>query len=213
MMPTLLLIIARPFRAAERLKQEPRWLVAFLLIAAGMVVLRLAWHPQLVQSVVAALPPSATPGDQAWARAVLDEDLFLRCLFLPLRQLAGMAVFAYALFLLCSSLNPPARAHYRQLLALEVHAELFNLFGGWLSWALLLWIGDGNWPENHLISLLTTKEIFTLWYLIAMTIGITVLFGFSRLKAGLLATTAWIVSVLFNTFLLQSVTTSLHLRV
>ncbi len=115
-----------------------------------------------------------------------------------------MGVFAFFLFLLCTALGPPVRARFKHVLALEIHAEVFNLVGGILQLAIALAGGAG--------ALLTSTKIFTLWYVVALTAGLAVLFGYSNLKAGLLASTAWIVSVLFNLFLLESVIASMHFQ-
>ena len=203
-MPALQLIFLHPVRAAEMLQRAPRWLPAFLLVAAGLIALRIAGHSHLVESTLAALPPTATAADRSWARSLLDDELVLRCVFLPVRQAAGMGIFAFFLFVLCTAFGPPVRARFKHVLALEVHAEVFNLLGGFLSLAITLSGADS--------ALLTSAKIFTLWYVAALTAGIAVLFGYSKLKACLLASTAWIVSVLLNLFLLESVSASMHIR-
>ncbi len=203
-MQALPLIFGHPFRAAEAIRRAPRWLGAFLLIAAGLVALRLAWQSRLVEMTLAALPATATAQEREWAHSLLDNELLLRCVFLPLRQIAGMGSFAFFLYLLCGAFGPPMRARFKQVLALEVHAEIFNLIGGSVSLGLTL-LGAGT-------PLLTSAKIFTLWYVVALTAGVAVLFGFSKTKACLLASTAWIVSVLFNLFLLESVSASMHFR-
>jgi len=211
-MPTLLLIFLHPVRAAEELRRTPRWLGAFLVIAAGLVALRLASHSHLVESTLAAVPATATAAHLAWARSILDGDLLLRSLFLPLRQVVGMGAFAFFLFLLCTAFDPPVRARFKQVFALEIHAEALNLIGGCISLVIAMAGSDSGTAGVGMFALLTSAKIFTLWYVVALSAGLPVLFGFSRLKAGLLASTAWIVSVLFNLLLLESVSASMHLR-
>jgi hypothetical protein len=201
-MPTLLLILLHPFRAAERLRQTPRWLGSFLLVAAGLVALRLAWHSHLVEMTLAALPATAPAEDRVWARSLMDNDLLLRCLFLPLRQVAGMGTFAFFLFVLCTAFAPPVRPRFKQIFALEIHAEIVNVVGACAAFAVTFTGGNE--------ALLTSTKIFTLWYVVALTAGVVVFFGFPKLKAGLLASTAWVVSVLVNIFLLESVSASMH---
>ena len=203
-MHLLALIILHPFRAAEKLRLTPRWLVAFLLICAAMVTLRIAWYPRLVEMTITSLPATATAEDRDWARTLLNNEALLRCMFIPVRQIAGMGSFAFLLFLLCRALEPPVQARFKQVLALEVHAEIFNLLGAALAVGIALLGGNE--------ALLTSTKIFTLWYVVALTAGIVVLFGFSKFKACLLASTAWVISVLFNLFLLESVSTSMHFR-
>ncbi len=212
-MPTLWLIILHPLRAAEKLRQSPRWLGTFFVIAAGLVVLRLASQSHLVESTLAAFPATATAGDRAWARSVLDGELVLRVVFLPFRQIAGMGAFAFFLFLLCAAFDPPVRARFTQVLALEIHAEVFNLIGGCASLAMTLLGSGGNSDGIGTFALLTSPKIFTLWYVAVLTAGIMALFGFSKLKAGLVTATAWIISALFNLVLLESVSAAMHLRV
>ncbi len=204
-MRPFLLLPLHPVRAMDELRHTPRWLVAFTVIAAGMLALRLASHSHLVDSTLAALPASATEADKAWARSLLDSELLLRCLAIPLRLFAGMGIFAYFLFMLCIAFDPPVRARFKQVLALEIHAEIINAVGAWVSFAVVM---VGSNP-----SLLTSAKFFTLWYVAALAVGVHVVFGYSKLKASLLAATAWIVSVLFNNLLLESVSASMHFRV
>jgi hypothetical protein len=211
-MPTFLLILVHPIRTARRLQEAPRWLGTFLLIAAGLVALRFASQAHLVEATVSALPATVTEADRNWARSYLDSELLLRCLFLPLRQLAGMGLFAFMLYALCVAFDPPIRARFKQLFALEIHAELFNLLGALVSLVTTLLASNGDPGSPEMFALLTTPKIFTLWYVVVLAAGILTLFGYSRLKAGLLASTAWFVSVLFNAYLLQSVSASMHIH-
>ena len=212
-MPTLLLVLLHPYRAAERLRRSPRWLGAFLALAGGLVALRWVSHSHLVESTLAALPVTASAVDRSWTRSILDTELLLRCAFLPLRQLAGMAAFALVLYWLCTAFDPPVRARFKQVFALEIHAEVFNMIGGWAAFALTMLASNANLSGTCMLALLTSAKIFTLGYVVALTAGLPVLFGFSKLKAGLLASTAWTSATLFNAFLLQAVSASLHFRV
>jgi hypothetical protein len=211
-MPTFLLIVTHPLRTVRQLKESPRWLGTFLLIAAGLVALRIASQGHLVEATVSALPATVTEADRDWTRAYLDSELLLRCVFLPLRQIAGMGLFTLMLYALCVAFDPPIRARFKQLFALEIHAELFNLLGACASLVTTLFVGNGDRGSPEMFALLTTPKIFTLWYVVVLAAGILTLFGYSRLKAGLLASTAWFVSVLFNAYLLQSVSASMHLH-
>jgi hypothetical protein len=211
-MPPVLLIFFHPVRATQQLREAPSWLGTFLLIATALVGLRLASHMHLVEATLTALPSTVTESDRGWARSLLDGELLLRCVFLPVRQIAGMGAFALLLYVLCLAFDPPVRARFKQVFALEIHAEVFNLLGACASVAMSLQGAYGNPAGAEMFALLTTTKLFTLWYVIALSAGIPVLFGFTRLKAGLLASTAWIASVLFNAFLLQSVSASMHFR-
>jgi hypothetical protein len=209
-MNALRLIFFHPTRAAEGIRRAPHWLAVFLLIATGMVALRLVSHSSLVESTLAALPASATEADRIWARSILDGDLLLRCAVLPLRLLAGMGTFAFFLHQLCAAFDPPVRARFKQVLALEIHAEVLVLLGAWAAFLVIPLTAGTARTEMVSVALLTSPKIFTLWYVVALAAGITTLFGCSKPKAAVLASTAWIVSVLFNTFLLQSVSASMH---
>lgn len=176
------------------------------------MALRWVSHSYIVESTLAALPVAATAMDRSWARSILDNELLLRCAFLPLRQLAGIAAFALVLYWLCTAFDPPVRAHFKQVFALEIHAEVFNMIGAWAAFALTMLGSNGSLSGTCMFALLTSTKIFTLGYVVALTAGLLVLFGFSKLKAGLLASTAWTSVILFNEFLLNAVSASLHFR-
>ena len=225
-MPTLLGILVRPVSALRGLRDRPRWLFPFCVLAALQVCLVVAAQQQTIDSVLSHLPGSATAADREVVRGMLSEGLVVGLLFQPIRLLIGWSAFAGTLFALVRSLKLPDPASYLRLLALEVHAESILILAGAaalicgtlcgppsgappLSAALFFTPGT-SFP---LFSLLRSLNIFTLWYVAVLAAGIRVLCGLTLRNAVLVAAGAWALSVLFDIGILTLLISTLHLQV
>ena len=229
-MKTLVTILFLPARGTRTLRERPRWIGAFLLLAMMSVGLIILTERQTAAAVLARLPSSATPSDNDAAVSMLSETLVARSLFEPIRLLAGWSAFAGILFVFVRTLSPPEPVRYLRLFALEVHAEAALLVGR-IAAAVSAMLGHASaWPEGGaapysaallvpsthsftLLSLLSSANIFTLWYVVLLAAGLRVLCGITIRTAALVALGAWALSVLFDTGIFTLLIDTLHLRV
>jgi hypothetical protein len=194
--------LIRPRRAILRIDQDPQWIGAFAVLAAASLLLFGLHYEQSSREVLSHLPATADTAErEALARAFREE--FWRNLFaLPFRLLFGWGAFAFALAVSARAFSRARGVRYRKVLALEVHAEAILL--------LPLILQSVNLPtpsmamffassQNFLLnSLLTSVNIFTLWYLLVLAAGITVLCSVRHRSGLVLVPVVWALAQLLN---------------
>ncbi len=223
----LLAIIVRPFSTTARLASHPRWLTGFLVLTAVSIGLTVARHPAHVTATLDRLPASVSPQVREAVATVLDRELWPRCTFLPVRLAAGWGTFALLLFYLCRSFIPALSASVVKFWSLEVHAEVTSVLS---NLALVLYsLGSAGlarpghpWHPLSVVvlfppgddflvgTLLASINIFTLWYLVVLTAGLSVLCTISRLKALLIAFLAWAISQTFTLGAVKLIQDAMH---
>jgi hypothetical protein len=212
----------------QRIASSSRWVAVFLVLAAVSVAVHFSLHPYLVQATIAHLPSSATAEEKALMAQVLNDELPVRLLFIPVRLLVGWSAFALILFGIAMAYRPAERLHYRRVLALEVRAETCNV-AGQVAAALYLLVMKANGtgpveipfsaaniiPSSDVVmfSLLNALNLFTLLYVVFLTEGIALQTGFSRRKAIFVVLPAWGLSVLFQVGTISFLRETMHLRV
>ena len=127
-MSPLLRILIAPRAAVLDLKEQPRWLVSFLVLAVLSVVVEMLTESHAMRAMLDRLPSSATVADKTAVSAMLQEATKTRLAFFPVRLLTGWITFSLTLFYACRSLFPPGLYRLKHIIALEVHAEVV------LSW-------------------------------------------------------------------------------
>jgi len=216
-MPLLVRLPFRPVQGALLLKKRPRWLVPFLLVAAASVVLFALRYPDTLRAAMDHLPPSADAGEKERVSDLLHGQLVQRCLFLPFRLFGGWCAFAFALFLSSKAFRPPEGVRFTQFLALEIHAETILALSS-LATTLRIPLPGATWmfssSQDFLLgTLLTTINLITLWYILVLTAGVSVLCGYSKRKAFLIVAGVWAISVFFNLGVLNLLSQSFHFAV
>lgn len=205
---------AHPVRTICALKGQPVWLSSFLILAAASIVLEVVRHPFLVEETLRHLPQSATAADRLALVEWLDTELPLWCALIPFRLLAGWGTFSAFLWLVVRAFEPAEPLRWLQLFSLEVHAEGILLAG---NVAGLLWsfydaggrdvFGTPPWSltgslayagDFSVQALLTSINLFTLWYGVTVAIGVYFFSGFSKLKSVCIVSATWIVFAGFN---------------
>jgi hypothetical protein len=194
------------------------------------VLLQALSFPSLLSATVAHLPASATPEDQRRIADFLSEELPYRLAVLPFRLLLGWwgtAWLMYACLSLVGTRKPVQPVH---CFALEVHAEAVGVLAGTAALIRTLVLPAGNAAadlapplnaaqfvgpgiDELLHLLLTSINFFTLWYLVVVGAGISVLCGVRKRKAFLVAAAVWAVSTGFATTVLYLLRSAFSLPV
>lgn len=224
-MHSLVLTLIQPRTASHRIKSNPRWLVTFLVLAALSTVSFAVVHPYLVQATLQHLPSSATDSDKQVVVDTLYRDLPAKLAFHPIRLLIGWMVFSFILLYVCKAFAPQEAIRFRQMLSLEVHAEATSVIATLVAMIATVAGADSglaNVPlsvtglfgqdQSFIInSLLASLNLFTLWQLGILTIGVSVLGGFGKLRSTLIVLLVWTLSVLFNLGAMKLLQDELHL--
>jgi hypothetical protein len=218
-------ILFQPRRALEGIKTNPQWLILFILLAGVSIIVILLQHERVVQLALDHLPSSATAEDKVAVRQSLDENLVIRCGFLPIRLIVGWAMFALTLFYACKAWSTSEVVRFGQLFSLEVAAESIMVLGRIAS---LIYGGDAETPFLRvplgidMISLpsqdavvqmaLNSVNVFSIWYFVILTMGISLIYGISKTKSVISVGAVWIVEILSNASILYVLRETLHLK-
>jgi hypothetical protein len=205
-----LLLPFQPAASARSIRHTPLWLLSFCLLAGAAALTDIIAHPHDVSATLAHLPPSATTEEREIVRTELDATLPLRIALLPSELLATWSARALLLYILIHAFgsgDPPRGKH---LMCVAVGAGVVDVAERILEtafaaallptpdqavavpWTLLALTGD---VSNYALRLLLTSiNMFTLWYVWAVGWALSVLCGIHKSKAVLIAGSVWAVS-------------------
>ena len=223
-MRLIALTLFNPLKGTEQLKHHPRWIVTFLILSVFGVVSFALMHPSLVQSTLQHLPASATNEDKQVVIESLNNELPAKLVFYPVRLFLGWSTFALLLLYISKAFGPMEPVRFNQIFSLEVHAEATSVIGQLVT-AVITSVSDKGIPitppfslaalgqgQSFVIgSLLTSLNIFTLWYIIVLFTGIHVICRFNKAKSLGIVFMAWVLTVMFNLGTIQMLRDQLHL--
>lgn len=209
------LLVFRPRRTAIRIPHVVAWWRPYLMVALCAVALALMSHTMAVSLVLSRLPSSATPADLNEVRSWLDDGLLSRTLLLPLRVALESSITALLLLAFARAVTGQKSGYYRGFLILSLSTSLIPLlarYGGMLrahiagnapSLVLRPWLSAADLlpaaTDYRVTLLLTSINLFTLWYVGSVTLGLAVLCRCNTWKAFLVAVATWTVSTAFST--------------
>ena len=203
----------QPRQAAESIKARPRWLAQYIVLASVSVIITVLMHPHIVHLTLYHLPSSATVQDKFIAEQSLNQELGIRCAFLPVRLLIGWVTFALMLFYACKAWAVREAVRFFDVFSLEVLAEsvlviaqaatLINVAvtGGATSFVkvpLGIDMFFSSLPDATVQMTLNSINVFGVWYIVLLTIGISSLYGLSKVKSCITVLAVWCLAVIFN---------------
>jgi hypothetical protein len=209
-------ILIRPRRAILRIDKDPRWIGAFAVLAALSMLLFALQYEQSSRDVLSHLPATADAADHESVAEAFRMEFWRNLLALPFRLLLGWSAFAFALTISARALSSKGGGRYLKVLALEVHGEAILLVSAALrsihlpNPSLAMLVAS---PQSLLLdSLLTSGNFFTLWYLLVLAAGITVLCNV-RYRSGLvLVSVVWALAQLLNIGALTLLAAAFHFQ-
>jgi hypothetical protein len=204
----------RPSRHAAGLRERPRWVGRFTVLAALYIVLGVAGGVHRASVTAYHLPRSVTVEERAAARDAILDATVVRSLFLPVRLFTGWSAFALLLWYACRIWSTRETVRYVHILAAEVHAEGALLLGnaaalaaaffggaagahsaGWVPGGLDLIVPAGDFTSHYILNAL---NIFSALYVALLSVTLSVILGISRIRALVSVLVAWGLSLLFN---------------
>jgi hypothetical protein len=213
-----LLSLVRPGAACLTIPRVLTWWRPVATGALCAACVAVAGHATIARAVVAHLPHSATPEDVIQVRAWLDADLLPRTVLLPVRVGAESALGGFLLLILARGFLGGSGGTFRGCFVLSLVASViqlagrlaaivFSLIHGGSSGSLFAvpWTLASAFPgerDYRAILLLTSLNLFTLWHVCFLTLGLAVLCTCKVWKAFLVAVTAWTLSAAFSTAVL-----------
>jgi hypothetical protein len=204
----------RPRAAAGLLPDIVAWWRPYAVVALLTMSVGVLSHSVAVTIAIAHLPASATPADVERVREWLGAGLAARTLILPLRLLVECGVSALVFLGLSRAFVGRAAGRFRGFFVLSLAASIFPLLGRGTA-LIRASITGGNaalllhppfsaldlFPavtDYRVFLLLTSLNLFTLWYVGSVTLGLAVLCRCRIWKAFLVAVASWTVSTAFS---------------
>jgi hypothetical protein len=213
-------IYFRPLRAINEITAHPRWVAQFIILSVVTSIVFLATQPYLVQATLQLLPPSATIEDRQAVTALFQHEGYLRAAFLPFRLLLGLTLCSIVLFYSGEAFSETRKARFAQVFSVVTAAEFIVLFSQIVRLVKIALFGlTGSFSELQMPfsivgmahdredfiteSFLHSMNLFSLWYIMFVGLGISVIWEFNRLKAFGISACIWLCSVLMNVALLK----------
>jgi len=224
-MKSLVLMFVRPRAAVEEIRRSPSWLLSFGVLALLCIVVVVWAHRGIVEFTLAKLPPSTTLADKEEMKEYLDGRLAVTAAFLPVRLVTGWMSFALILYYTCMAWTSHRSVRFVHVLALEVHAEA-ALVAGRVAGAVAAMVRgapstsaglhspyrvpfgiDMLFPSSSdfaVAAFLNSLNVFAVWYIFLLTMGISGLYGIRVWKVALTAVGLWLLVALCNAVVLHA---------
>ncbi|MCL5020797.1 MAG: hypothetical protein M1339_03860 [Bacteroidetes bacterium] len=211
-------VLALPTEVFTQLNRRPRWFVPFVLLSAVYVIVgwfMLPFSIHLEYNMLSArLGPGAAKQVISISERVGDIDLF----FKPALLLLKWALFAAILYSLCILLDAAPPLRFRLFFSVIAFSEAIPGFMSVVN-ILVLYakgissvrnvtdlkaiIGLDFFMKNKmsnlpLFILLNNINVFTIWYVATLAIGISVITGFRKIKSALIVTGVWLLGIAFQ---------------
>jgi hypothetical protein len=214
----LINVLATPTEVFNSLKDQPRWLLTFAVISLISMVVGWFMFPmsQHITYIILSSKLSGTQLDQAIAFS--ERFKYIGLLFVPVTLLIKWVIVGALIYLLCILFETPNELKYRTIFSVVVYSEMILLFMSVVNVLILYVKGIGS--VQHLVDLqavpgldlllkdkisnlplftfLNSFNVFSIWYVITLTVGISVVTGYRKLKASLIVTGVWVLLVTFQ---------------
>jgi hypothetical protein len=199
--------------------------------ALAVVGVALDWFAfeAALQASLRQIPQRATPEMIQDAVAYLEGRRFINVAFSPLKLGITIAVFSYVLYLVCSVSRPaslPARKHFLSVVVwsswilmidkavgvvVRSVVGLVNSNSG-LAYTQPLGLGiiSIHSSDLGLLYALNAVNVFSAWYLFLLSVGVSILCGFGRLKSTLAVASVWLMAVLVSAGLMRFALQGVH---
>jgi hypothetical protein len=211
----LINIFATPTDVFANLKERPRWVIAFVVVSLISIAVGWFMFPFLNQITYKTLSTRLSEQQLQQALAFSRGFEYIGLIFVPIFLLIRWTFVATLLYFLCVLLEAPPAFKYRAVFSAVAYSEMVLLFMSILNVLILYAKGIGSvhhitdlqaivgvdffiknkMSDLPLFILLNSINIFTIWYLATLTIGISIITGCRKLKSALVVTGVWLLGI------------------
>lgn len=209
--------LANPSDAFMSINQQPRWLVTFIIISVITIIMAFLIHPFNQHLMTAMLAEQFKDSD---IEQILGTSLiftYIGYLFSPVFLLLRWLIIAALLYFI-AVLSNTEQLTYKTIFASVVHAEIILVVMNIVNVIILYFQGiDTVTDPVHLQAivgldflmhapadnmplfiLLNSINIFTIWYLSILTIGYSIITGFSKTKSMFIVGFVWLLTLFYQ---------------
>jgi hypothetical protein len=204
-------IFAEPSTAFLVLKNRPRWGIAAGLICLVTIGVSIRLMPYSTQFLLSKL---GTAAEQEHLRRMFDAAQrfhIVGSLFAPVPLFLKWIISSTVLYCLAILINAP-EMKFRTTFAIVVHAEMILLLMGLVNLSVLTLRGvefiqtfsdlnaipgvlslvNPEMTSLPVMKFLGSLNPFSAWYLFLLTLGISIVTGFGKMKSAVLVTSVWL---------------------
>lgn len=207
-------IFATPTEVFENIKSTPKWLIVFCLISVISIIYGYFMLPFSQQIMVETLSAKMDIEQVQKTMALSTRFQYIGLLFVPITMLIRWLLVSSFLYF-GAILFEANEIRYKTLFAVVVYAELILTLMGVINTQLLYIKGvdaihqitdlqavigldfliTDKLNNIPLFTFLNSFNVFTIWYVTTLTIGISVITNLNKLKSALLVSTIWLLGV------------------
>ena len=206
-------VLAGPSEVFENVIANPRCRAPVLFTLASSLIVGFFMIP-VAEQPLRAIFTHNFGGDGAAAAVSSTVRFYLAAgmLVQTVMVFIRWAVFSFALYIIVRSLDPLSDIHGKQVFALVAYSEIIFIMMSVLTVLILYLQGlekiesssdmvvfksvdvlfDVRKSNDYLASLLANINIFSLWYVVLISIGVKVLAGLKILEAGAVTGISWL---------------------
>jgi hypothetical protein len=214
---SLVNIFATPTEVFLDVRERAKWLLAFVFIGVVSISIALLTAPFSKEIAHEALSRSMSGPQLRQSIAVYDELGLLAWVAAPLFLIARWLIFAGIVYFLTTLLSD-SLVKFKTIFAVFVHTEPILLLMGVINLLLLHMRKDDGFTNPidlqavagadyfltdraanlPLFTLLNNINVFSIWYVATLIIGVSVVTKFSKLKSGLIVVVVWAFGIGFQ---------------
>lgn len=207
-------IFAVPTEVFHNTKASPKWFTAFCYITIISIILGYFLLPFTQRIAIETLSAKLDTEQVQKAISISEQFKYIGLLFVPVMLLLKWLILAMFLYFSAILLNAQ-EINFKTVYAIIVYSECIILLMGIIN-LLLLYVRGINSINNMtdlqvilgldyfiadkphnipLFTLLSNFNIFSVWYLATLTIGVSVVTNFSKLKSAILVSSIWLLGI------------------
>lgn len=212
-----LLALINPSELCCRLENNPRWISAFIFIGISSMLLSISVLPYTDHLTKTILITTQNSTNAKQTIELIQKVKIVGILFLPLMRIfkwlvLGTAIYYSAIIFNCKQIM------FKQIFVVLVYAEIVLLIMTTVNVAILyskeissvtnvmdinnivgldIFLVD-KYSDKPLYTLLNNINVFNIWYLTIVTVGVSRATEFTKLKSSIIVIGIWFAGLLFQ---------------
>jgi hypothetical protein len=206
-----------PTKYFEELNEQPKWLAVFIIIALLSIVEAYLLLPFKQEVLLSSLSEKVGVERAQETLSVANQFVLIGLLFIPIPlaiKLVAITTIIFYSAILFNAQNP----NFKKLFTVTVHAEVIFLLMGIANiiglefngvnslrnhsiWQTIVGLDDvfkDSPPNIYLSTILNSFNLFSIWYLVVLTIGVSVSSRLERWKSSIMVSLLWTLGISFQ---------------
>ena len=208
--------ILSPSNAFYEIENRPTWLLPFVVIGIGTILITWLNLPMIEKIIVTSMPSDLSSEEIEQTLSVARIGQMVGIFFSPIGVLLSWLMYTLLIWLIAQLLN--GKAPFKKPFSVVSHSSVITFLGAILSWTILRLRGIDSisGPEDLDVSLgitllfpqdtltlpirmiLSNLNLFTVWYLGTLILGVSIVYNFPKKSAAVVVVSVWTIFVAFS---------------